>query len=332
MAATCLTVVGGTAASRQLNKFSADLRSRNTKPDVELPKLEDLDPESLKGTKVVVVIIHGLLSTDIGQFDNFIKTFNEEAEDIESHIVGYPHDTLTQIDVNAIDLAGLVSSRIRYKCNVVFVCHSRGGLVARKAAQFLYERDEKRWKDMVNICVTFGTPHEGAELAEVTDRFVGRICVVAWIAALRGGFHSLFEVLSFRRALKGFPGITDLYPTSIGGNSCFLFQLKRQELIRPWLRVFAIGGSFQTGSDFRSQLSSRFFEGEENDLVVALSSTCPNQAVEKIHATQCDHFDYFDVPTRVEILKKAVQYIKDRLTADLTMEKAKPARSGKSDS
>ena len=58
-----------------------------------------------------------------------------QALDEDYLIVGWPHDTLTKIKANAEKLFEDIYSKIGYNGPpIVFVCHSRGGLVARKAA------------------------------------------------------------------------------------------------------------------------------------------------------------------------------------------------------
>ena len=128
-----------------------------------LPWSEKSKADKLKG---VIIFVHGLLSTDLGTFDGFIRRWQNPVppklpEDfleknsslmwktelpkkaqwaIEEAValVGWPHDTLTSIDQNALDLARLIDERLSgFDFKIAFVCHSRGGLVARATAEKL---------------------------------------------------------------------------------------------------------------------------------------------------------------------------------------------------
>ena len=143
-------------------------------------------PANLKGA---MIFVHGLMSTDVGTFDGFLKKWlkptpemcpeelfpeqprlpldyqfpQEVIQAIEQAVslFGWPHDTLTSIDQNAHDLARLVDMHLgNLSCPIAFVCHSRGGLVARAAFEKLCAKD-KIWENRVCLCVTFGTPHAG---------------------------------------------------------------------------------------------------------------------------------------------------------------------------
>lgn len=118
--------------------------------------------------QALVLLLHGLLSTDVGSFDAFIRRWREEERSggvPPARILSWPHDTLDAIGNNARDLARLIEHVFDPRpVPVVFVAHSRGGLVARRTAVEL-ARISASLRSCVRGCVTFGTPHEGADLA-----------------------------------------------------------------------------------------------------------------------------------------------------------------------
>jgi pimeloyl-ACP methyl ester carboxylesterase len=112
----------------------------------------------------------------------FIAQIEQQPSLANVHLVGWPHDTLAHIKVNAQDLAALMEGPLGASgLPVVFVCHSRGGLVARAAAVKLL-KSNPRWVDRLKGAVTFGTPHEGAELAELGDELLGKVLLLKSIS------------------------------------------------------------------------------------------------------------------------------------------------------
>ncbi|MGH7931495.1 MAG: DUF7379 domain-containing protein, partial [Candidatus Binatia bacterium] len=189
-------------------KLVEDLRDarKPTAQFPDLPRLDGLDRKLLQGKKGVIVLLHGLFSTDLGTFDGFIERWKEppkidgflelkrlrllwrerfpdrekqpdepSEEDFSNAfraalendylIVGWPHDTLTRIRVNADSLFENVHTKLGLDSPpIALLCHSRGGLVARKTAVIMHRKGGD-WAGKVRLCVTFGTPHKGADLA-----------------------------------------------------------------------------------------------------------------------------------------------------------------------
>src|SRR5439155_21126613 len=74
--------------------------------------------------------------------------------------VGWPHNTLTSISVNANRLTdALESTFLPHPPKILFVCHSRGGLVARDAIANLLALKERgpTWRQALVGLTTFGT-------------------------------------------------------------------------------------------------------------------------------------------------------------------------------
>lgn len=295
----------------------------------------------------VVVFLHGLMSTDLGTFDGFMRRWldpnpfdvvswldkrsskvpsaeeqfwlsssdrlPERARDaIKGAVafVGWPHDTLTSIDQNAHSLARLIDERMgKGECKVAFLCHSRGGLVARAAAEKLYAKS-KVWEQRICRCITFGTPHEGVALAEHPDRRLGAY-VLSGLS--RKELAALTDIIAYLEQRDRIEGIENLEPPSAPSEP-FLRKLEELEWKnaptgeRRRLDIYAVGGVASVADKPNCSLLERlgftlfqayqaFYTGEtETDLVVPFSSaTAANKANSgyKEIRTNCDHFSYF---------------------------------------
>ena len=113
--------------------------------------------------------------------------------------------------------------------DLIFICHSRGGLVARAVAAKLL-LGNRRWRKRIKGILTFGTPHDGAELAKSS---VGQEAVAYWL--LQSGTSwaaALPYFLGYLGHLKAqgrdgeIEGNRDLSPVS-NGYSNFLSELTK---------------------------------------------------------------------------------------------------------
>lgn len=281
-------------SKRKANLVEA-LRDRAT--GTRLPRLEAIKAADLSNKTAVVLFLHGLMSTDVGTFDTFVDMVRNNAVHGNSTLlVSWPHDTLDPIALNAEVLSELIEERLGPSgLPILFVCHSRGGLVARRTAVELLEINRERWHPRLRGCVTFGTPHDGAELAENGDELIGKLILMRNVAK-EAGFIPLIDALFAVKGRKSLDGITDLRPRSNGGS--FLRKLKKAEgrLARKAgaqpLPLYAVGGNAKA-SGLAGVLSRRYFGGAANDLVVPFASATP-AAAEKTAEALCDHFGYFN--------------------------------------
>jgi hypothetical protein len=80
-------------------------------------------------------------------------------------------DTHGDVRRAAAHLADLVEAAVRAAAGapVDVLAHSLGGLVARLALEELAARHGEAWLEQVDLLVTLGTPHEGADLATMVD-------------------------------------------------------------------------------------------------------------------------------------------------------------------
>jgi pimeloyl-ACP methyl ester carboxylesterase len=272
--------------------------------DIELLDLERLDSDSITRASslrysAIVILIHGLLSTDLGTFDGFIKELRIKPLGTEVLFVGWPHDTLTSVSNSADQLADKLHNRIGPEGpDLVLVCHSRGGLVARATALKLYEI-HPRYRTVLRGAITFGTPHQGASLAGVaTDSVLGHFVSISATLGTRTIWR-LSELLLYRKQQRDgvIQGIEDLRRPDAAG---FISQLRQRELEDPkkptgavrQLRLCCVGGDYKGPVKAQTALAKRYFgKNTKHDLVVELESSLPEIAEHRI-VVNCSHFDY----------------------------------------
>jgi hypothetical protein len=282
------------ARSKRRTRLVEALRDRAT--GMRPQRLDEITSSDLNGKSGVVIYLHGLMSTDVGTFDELLTTLRKDPPLGDSVLhVSWPHDTLIPIKQNAQVLSELIEQRLgASQLPLAFVCHSRGGLVARRTVVELMQINRKQWQSRLRGCLTFGTPHDGAELAEDGDELIGKLILMRTMAK-QAGVIPLIDALFAVKGQKVLDGITDLRPRSNGGE--FLYKLKKAEsrLARKAgavpLRLFAVGGK-AVRAGLVGALSKRYFGGAEHDLVVPFASATP-VAAEKTREVACDHFGYF---------------------------------------
>jgi pimeloyl-ACP methyl ester carboxylesterase len=286
----------GVGGSKRADRIMEDFRTLALKkPGVEpLARLDELSPRNLEGKSAVIVLMHGLFSTDVGLFDPLLRFLRADNGFDNCTILGWPHNTLMSIDGNAVELLELFSTVVGlHGPHVAFICHSRGGLVARAAAVELCEANSK-WRDKLKACVTFGTPHRGSQLAETPDQLIGSLLA---LQAYHGGegFFSLADALHFAHQ-QPIAGVRDMRP--LGGDGAFLRDLVRREVkiaatSARSMPILAIGGEAKEKTFFAT-LARRALGGTANDLVVETTSSANRTATETL-VTECNHFEYFRV-------------------------------------
>jgi pimeloyl-ACP methyl ester carboxylesterase len=228
-------------------------------------------------------------------------------------IVGFPHHTLDPIEDNGADLARFLREHLDpASTRVAFVCHSRGGLVARWAAARLRQNPE--WHDRVTDVITFGTPHEGAELAEHKQAADFGAYLLAVNATRTAA--SLGEVLSYLQEYTT-EGIFDLRP---GGGATperqkmFVNRLLEYEDQVGRACITAVGGLIDAAAlkSWRQRKLSAFIAWKtgqgEHDMVVTTRSGLAERFKPDLRlVARCDHFAYFKAsPDRQSLLLDAV--------------------------
>jgi DNA-directed RNA polymerase subunit K/omega/pimeloyl-ACP methyl ester carboxylesterase len=288
---------GGFSADRKGDLIRADLRQRALAKANVLPlsRIEDLQPAAVRKATRLVVFIHGLFSTDVGTFDALIGRVQLLRPD--AIVAGFSHNTLTAIENNALMLSRWLAKLVPLDANddfkIALVGHSRGGLVARATAVKLFEADE-RWKDVIRGGVSFGTPHEGARLAEAPNEMAAAIAVLAVLDGAKSA-ASLVDILTYCASEKSLEGVEDLRPLAGTGSSRerFLKILGNNELKFGALKVMAFGGAVDADT-VTARIISRSLGSVENDHVVERSSSTPALFSPDIVPTHCNHFGYFE--------------------------------------
>jgi pimeloyl-ACP methyl ester carboxylesterase len=288
-----------------------------------LPRLDEIWLDRSNGgdkKQAIIVALHGLFSTDAGTFDGFRAALRshlrnlsgasaDELFDEHYDMVGWPHDTLLKIGDNAAMLARLIDQRVANGPDIIFISHSRGGLVARATAARLLQ--SKVWRKRIKGILSFGTPHDGAELAEssVFQQIVAYLMLGAstsWRSALPYYLAYLGHLERQGRA-GHIDGIRDLAPVG-NGYSTFLSDLMDAEakLGKSRPPIFAVGGdaarnpaSLSTMAQKAMHHMKKLIDGHighaANDIVVRLDSSAPAWIAKSRRSTvACDHFNYFE--------------------------------------
>jgi pimeloyl-ACP methyl ester carboxylesterase len=275
----------------------------------DLVSIFDMTEAALNAKSYLLLFVHGLISTDLGLFDSLIRRLRTAIP--TAQLVGYPHNTFSSIETNAVVLADWIEKLLAGNdMPLAFVCHSRGGLVARTASVELRERNNS-WVQRLRGCVTFGTPHEGAAFAEVAEDFFPTFASLATLNGTRNVLSSI-DVLTYYGAGGKFEGIEDLRPLTGAGSTRerFLKKLREREGRVKRIDLLAFGGRITVDGQV-AKLTRRFLAGHDSDQVVELSSSTPDllKPHERI-VTTCNHFDYFaDTKENQENLAAAQQYI-----------------------
>jgi pimeloyl-ACP methyl ester carboxylesterase len=275
----------------------------------------------------VIVFLHGLLSTDLCTFEvliNFLRNQGLREEDFA--FVGWPHDTLTRIEFNATELASDIEHALGKGATdlpkLAFVCHSRGGLLARYAAAILYEREVARWSKQLGGCVTFGTPHLGSGLADAPDQLIACfIAAGAWRES--GRIAGLSDVLWIAKNNDVLEGVEDLRTLrgKLPKHNRDPFQKtlgEKERMPSPKteriLDILAVGGRIEAGAKWYYDLAGRALAGVEHDVAVPLDSSLPRRFPRKEPPIASDHFSYFaESRTMEQHYLNVAQYLKNVL-------------------
>jgi pimeloyl-ACP methyl ester carboxylesterase len=233
-----------------------------------------------------VVVVHGTMSTAV-HFAAAVSKCTPPGVPV----LRFEHDTWRSLEENAADLAGLLESHVQG--STVLVAHSRGGLVATRAAQKLQVRTSRSLS-----VVTLGTPFDGTAMAVAAD--VGYMGIRALMGGLRLATGPVVD--AFTRlagiAIKSTPprGLQVMYPSNdalpvlrdtLGHTStAFAGHVTHDRQNRLGLAGFGRG----------------VFEHEPSDLVVPTASASHNDS----QPVECDHFGYLEEPTVLSGLTTAL--------------------------
>ncbi|HEY7205113.1 MAG TPA: hypothetical protein VIA61_12490 [Methylomirabilota bacterium] len=282
-----------------------------------LGRIDQTKSDELAGKCGAILFLHGLLSTDLGTFDAGIEHLRADGfREDEFLFLGWPHNTLTQIAFNSSDLCAEIRRLWEpYRTAaplLAFVCHSRGGLLARHVAATLLREDYARWRPIIKGCVTFGTPHTGTALADAPDDLLALLIATgAWRET--GTLAALSDVLWIAKRNRTLEGVEDLRTMQGARNEAGRAPFQRDLLDleqwrvggrQPyrWLDVLTVGAKIDPSSRWFYDMATRALSGKENDVAVPLESSRPLSTLGFTQAPEssCDHFSYF---TADEVMK-----------------------------
>ncbi|MEO6410492.1 MAG: hypothetical protein ABIO45_17315 [Burkholderiaceae bacterium] len=261
-----------------LEHIAADLAAANGQAGVYLPTASGVDVQQFIGTAV--------------------------------GFVGYPHNSLTGIEQNAHELAERITHTFALDGpRLIFVCHSRGGLVARAAVARLIELStpNRDWAGLVSDVITFGTPHDGAALAETTSARDLATYLLGFASTRK--LASLSSVLAYlERTAEGIENLSPAERTTESRETAYLHRLYALEATqrgadgRRRVPVLAVGGSLKgqaMGAVPRRAafafVTRKLGGDDEHDLVVEQRSSLATRVTPEIAlSVHCDHFAYFD--------------------------------------
>lgn len=258
-------------AAKRLAAFeSADAATAGT-----CPRIEDAEPAP--GSECpVVVAVHGTMSTAMP-----LASVLRQVASPGTRIVRFEHDTWLPVPENARTLADAV--RRLGAPRVVLVAHSRGGLVARTAAQLLAGGAAME-------LFTLGTPFAGTPVVDGVGR--GLLGVKVLLGALRTATSTL--VVDVPTRLLGFlvkdlpPGLRAMAPGDEVLQLIAAFGAASGASIAGSVDPAFTADSWGLG--FLHGFAVSAFAGADNDLVVSASSAGAGGMPTRVVAS--DHFSY----------------------------------------
>lgn len=250
------------------------------------PLLEDTQPSERR----LIVLVHGLAST-AAEMARMLEPLSLSAARFE-------HDTFISIDRNASELSQLLTTRAATAEQIILLCHSRGGLVARAAADLLPESVAAR-----TAIHTFGTPHTGTPLAE----FAPIVPLIHLVDLLR---HPWDVVRAANRYLlprtwRTPEGIEEMRPNDEFIERMIRGAHKKLTLLHSW------GAEYQDGC--RGAWWHRPFAAASADILpaphdlIVPESSCLGAGVEQGPLdAPATHFDYLELDQIHDYLQRAL--------------------------
>ncbi len=227
----------------------------------------------------LVIAVHGTMSTAVP-----LAAAARAVIPPGTPVVRFEHDTWAPIHENASALVQEVR-RLGAR-HVVLVAHSRGGLVARHAAQKL------RRDGVAVTAVTLGTPFGGTPIIDGVQN--GLLGVRVLLGGLRTVTASEFvdpatRILGWLLKANLPAGLSAMSPESDYIHSAGEYDatgIRRfAGIVEPPFRTDAYGLGFLSG------FAQKAFNGNPHDLVVGLDSA--TEGVPNAVTLSCDHFSYF---------------------------------------
>jgi len=241
----------------------------------------DLRTAGLKSRNAVVVV-HGLGACGVSSCFDLELTSSKLAG-----VYRYEHDTFLDIEDNAEELASLLTRPSPCE-DVLIVGHSRGGLVARRAAQIAKPRLRGTKSKRSFRIWTYGAPHQGTPLVTRIERFAG-LALLVGAPRVRGMPRPDRVTAAFSYLLGPLrqlpPGVACLAPRhavlrSISNN------------VDPY-PVRSHAADFDgDGPGYSVGLVGSWFDGRPNDTAVSVESARA-AGTRPLTLADCCHSEYF---------------------------------------
>lgn len=286
------------------NAAISKVRSAGRPDAADLLNLRDLQQNQIPAGHELCLLLHGLCSTDVGTFDQLEGLIRRRAGNpgnANLTVVGFPHDSLTAgIETNAEELAQLLV-RLNAR-NVRFVCHSRGGLVARRTAALLRQEARRpNWvgPPWIHSCLTFGTPHLGTSAASSPETLTAGVLALAHLSR-SPSVSAVADILCSVQAGSTWRSVSELTPVEEKDSCLPLLRRHEEDFLflddaLP-LRVFGSAGPrVRRRRDWKTRLMQRILGTADHDLLVPITSSVPVLRGENAGARleERNHFEYF---------------------------------------
>jgi pimeloyl-ACP methyl ester carboxylesterase len=253
----------------------AELEAQSTDVIQTAPRLSDTQ---VVEDEVALILVHGTVASCVPAAQTLVAR--------GLHPYRFEHDTFASIGSNARLLADLLM-QVRSP-RVVIVGHSRGGLVARRAAQLVSRTGDGPTIDVISA----GTPHEGTPFINSARnvRAFWRLAVLA--GDLRGVSDPWTSAMRYAMFTRNLPiGLTAMTP---GSDALELISQDGCPCVAACGGVFdpaAPGVSY--GLAFGGGFARTLFGGQQNDLVVSVTSATAGGKPFRL-TEPCAHFAYFE--------------------------------------
>jgi hypothetical protein len=214
----------------------------------------------------------------------------------------FEHDTWARIYDNVTDLMDKLRSAHQPALDLVFVAHSRGGLIARHVAD-LIRREQPPWRVQV---ITLGAPFLGTPLVQAARGTVVGLRYMTGMIRLAGG-----PVLDVATRLVGLM-LRDPPPPGIGAMSPdadYLDPYRDYPADVDWAFAGNVDLDVQPqgyGLAALAGFGRAAFKQESNDLVVPTNSALGKHVIPTGQTVNCDHFSFLTQDLVMQTIRAAV--------------------------
>lgn len=234
------------------------------------------------GRASAIVAVHGTMACAVGLAAALMKISGGPVP-----VLRFEHDTWLPIKKNSDQLVAHLNRLGATR--VLFVAHSRGGLVARLAAKEL----TKNPTTSVRV-VTLGTPFAGTPIVDSAQgALLGTMALLGTLRVFGGpAVDAATRVAGFLIRGKLPEGIACLSPESS------YYAWAQYDDLADTITFFGTAPPAKrrnTGLQFLAGIAQAAFNGETHDMLVSAASAAPPRATKPL-GVGCDHFSYLEDP------------------------------------